>query len=140
MIRRFAMLAPDLEVAHFYNLVNSMRIINRNGPDVEITDPVEVFNLYRPALPGRFVPIDLEDDVLCVEALGLENGEGTHVFLLNRSASESAQVTLDGFAVDKAGSICLQGESPTGVFSRTERKLSGDAVELPPLSITRVVA
>lgn len=143
MIRRFAALMPDLEIAHFYNLVNCMGIINRRGATVEITDPVRLFNLYRPALPGRFVPMGLSGEPHgekpYVEALGLENGGGLYLFLTNRSTTEYAQVSLGDLSSAKAIGSCFRGESPGGVFSQTELEVTGDAVVLPPLSITRVL-
>jgi len=142
MIRRFASLGPDLEVAHFYNLVNCMGIINHRGADVEVTDAVEVFNLYRPALPGHFVPLDVTVDTgqesQDVEALGLENDDGLYLFLTNRNPGESAQVSLSGLASAGASCTGLRGESPTGKFTRIERTPAGDTVEILPLSILRV--
>jgi len=139
MIRRFAALAPDLEVAHFYNLVNCMGILNHRGVDVEVTDSVRVFNLFRPALPGRFVPLEIAGEAADVEALGLENDEGLHLFLTNRSATGSAKVSLGDLAADGASRICFQGDKRTGSFEKAESKLSGDTVEVPPLSIVRLV-
>jgi len=143
MIHRFAALAPDLEVAHFYNLVNCMGILNRRGADVEVTDAVEVFKLYRPALPGRFVPLEISagkaDRTAPVEGLCLQGADTHWLFLVNRSVSEAAQVSLAGFGAGAGKCSCLRGESLSGSFARDESaKVSEGAVELPPLSILRV--
>ena len=142
MIRRFAALGPDFEVAHFYNLVNCMGILNHRGADVEVTDAVRIFNLYRRALPGRFVPLDLtggaEGETLTVEALGLENDEGSFIFLTSRSPDEAAQVSLAGLVRDGAVCTGFRGVSPAGTFMRIEPQMAGDTVELPPLSVLRI--
>ena len=140
MIHRFAALAPDLEVAHFYNLVNCMGILNHKGAEIEVTDAVSIFNLYRPALPGRFMPLELEGGASTVEALGLENDEGRFIFLTNRSLSESAQVSLDGFASAGASATGFQGEAPTGRFKAINPKITKNTADVPPLSIVRIKA
>jgi len=142
MIRRFAALGPDFEVAHFYNLVNCMGILNHRGADVEVTDAVGIFNLYRPALPGRFLPLNITGDaageVEAVEALGLENSEGRWLFLTNRSPVESAQVSLTGLAGNGANGVGFCGDAPTGRFNKRNLKLAGDTAEIPPLSVWRI--
>ena len=51
------------------------------------------------------------------------------------SPEEAAQIALDGAA--KEG-VMLVGDSPTGQFTEREVALSGDTLELPPLSLTRL--
>lgn len=145
MIHRFAAMAPDFEVAHFYNLVNCMGILNHRNADIEITDPVEIFKLYRPALPGRFVPLEVTADRFGskpdINALCLETRDSRQLFLINMSLTQSAQVSLDNLdmADPKARGLC--GESPMGTFSRNpDIRLSSQSIELPPLSIVRVSA
>ena len=139
MIKRFASLGPDLEVAHFYNLVNCMGILNHRGADVEISDSVNIFNLYRPALPGSFVPLNLDGDTAKeVEALGLQNDDGLYLFLTNRSATESAQVSLTGLSANSAECVGFRGELPTGTFTSIDPELTAGSVKLPPLSIARI--
>lgn len=142
MIRRFASLGPDFEVAHFYNLVNCMGILNHRGADVEVTDAVGVFNLYRDALPGRFVPLDLAGaagaDPGTVEALGLETAKGLRIFLCNRHATESVKVSLAGFPLKGAACAGFRGTSPAGTFERIAPTLAADTVEVPPLAILRI--
>lgn len=141
MIRRFAALAPDLEVAHFYNLVNCAGILNHRGADVEVTDMVHLFNLYRPALPGRLVPLDVSDEAGAaargVEALALENEAGRWLFLANRNATEAAEVSMAG-GLSSAACNGLQGDAPAGTFKRVELTVTGDTVILPPLTILRI--
>ncbi len=143
MIHRFALMAPNLEIAHFYNLVNCMGILNHRNADIEITDPVEIFKLYRPALPGRLVPISLDtensDQDACVEALWLEGSERTWLFLINMTLTECAQVSLDDLNMTEAEAYCLQGDSPMGIFSqKTNISVINGCITVPPLSITRI--
>lgn len=138
MIRRFATLAPDFEVAHFYNLVNCMGILNHRNATVEVTDAVEIFKLYRPALPGQFVPLTWEGDAETVEALALENEGVTWLFLTNRSLTETAQITLSGFKTTQPTGICMRADSPMGTFTRSEPQLNSDTITIPPLSIMRI--
>ena len=139
MIHRFAALAPDFEVAHFYNLVNCMGILNHRDATVEVTDAVEIFKLYRPALPGRCVPLVWDGDAGDVEALALENEGATWLFLTNRSLTDTAQISLDGLKTAHATGIRLSATSPVGTFTRSEPQLGGDTLTVSPLSILRVM-
>lgn len=142
MIRRFATLAPDFEIAHFYNLVNCMGILNHRGAEVEVTDAVAIFKLYRPALPGRFVPLTLsggaDGDETEVEALCLENEETRWLFLTNRSLTETAHIALDELALAEAHVTGLCGSTPMGTFTKADIEPTGNTLALPPLSILRI--
>jgi hypothetical protein len=142
MIHRFAALAPDFEVAHFYNLVNCMGILNHRGADIEVTDAVRIFKLYRPALPGRLVPLQVKadsgDDASQVDALCLANAEADWLFLVNRNLRETVGVSLAGFLVDGAEGEGFQGKTPTGAFVREAPQRVDGRVAVPPLSIVRL--
>ncbi len=138
MIRRFAMLAPDLEVAHFYNLVNCMGILNHRNADVEVTEAVAIFKLYRPALPGRFLPLTFDVEAETVEVLALENEEATWIFLTNRNLTETAQVSLNDFKTAQATIVSLSADSPMGAFTCSDLQLDGETITVPPLSLIRV--
>jgi alpha-L-arabinofuranosidase len=142
MVHRFAALAPDFEVAHFYNLVNCMGILNHRGADIEVTDAVRIFNLYRPALPGQRVPLAVAAeggrDASQVDALCLVNEEATWLFAVNRSLSETMQIETRGFPVDEAMCEGFHGASPTGRFTGAALQLAGGSVDVPPLSIVRI--
>ncbi|MCF7855177.1 MAG: hypothetical protein K9N51_10300 [Candidatus Pacebacteria bacterium] len=143
MIHRFAAMAPDFEVAHFYNLVNCMGILNHRNADVEVTDSVEIFKLYRPALPGRFVPVEVvgqgEKQASALEAICLAADDAQWLFVVNRGLDESATISVDGFELDGAECECFRGESPLGTFSWDETvKIDEGTVDVPPLSIVRI--
>ncbi len=141
-IHRFAAMAPDFEIAHFYNLVNCMGILNHWGAEVEVTDAVEIFKLYRAALPGQRVPLDVatdsEHDVAPVDALCLTDDTHTWLFLTNRDLRESAEVSLSGFNVTGAEVEGFIGTTTTGTFIRLKARPTTDRVEVSPLSILRV--
>lgn len=139
MLHRYAALAPDFEVAHFYNLVNCMGILNHRGADVEVTDSVRVFKLYRPALPGQRVPLNVTcGDGAPVDALCLSNADGLWMFLVNRSLEETAHVSLAGFPADRATVEGFRGTVPTGTFTPFTAGAAGGRVDVPPLSIIRI--
>ncbi len=138
MIHRFAALAPDFEAAHFYNLVNCMGILNHVGADIDVTDSVRVFNLYREALPGQRVELDASDTPSSAEAVCLEGEDATWLFLVNRDAEASLQVSLSGFGEKIKEIAGLQGSTPTGGFTPISGTVDGAVLEVPSLSIVRV--
>jgi len=141
MIHRFASLAPVFEIAHFYNLVNCMGIVNHRGAEVEVTGVAEVFKLYRPAFPGTLRSVTVDAPALgeakSVEALCVVNDDGTWLFIVNRDSVEAAEVAVKGFALDAAEIASLAGEHPTGHMRPATSVLDDGTLTVPPLSITR---
>jgi hypothetical protein len=141
MIHRFAGFAPQFEAAHFYNLVNCMGILNHRGADVEVTGVVDIFKLYRPAFPGELLQVRIESPDLgpgrAVEALCMKHDEATWLFVVNRDPEQPAKVTVGGVAIEEGEAPCLCGEKPTGLLESSTLQVAGDAVSVPPLSITR---
>ncbi len=137
MIRRFARLAPDFEVACFYNLVNCMGILNRRNADVEVTASVEVFKLYRPALPGTLATIELPEETP-IEALALDNDAGRWLFLTNHSLTDTINVDIS--AILKPGAACaaMAGGIPYGEFKKIAAPAVKESIGLPPLSLIRL--
>jgi len=142
MIHRFAALAPDFDVAHFYNLVNCMGILNHRGASVEVTDAVAVFNLYRPAFPGRFLPLTVEsdsgDDATPLDVLGLEQDGRVYLYLVNRSLHAIDGVRIDAIRPKPTERIAFTAACTTGNFTRQESGLDSGALSIPPLSIVRL--
>jgi len=142
MIHRFAAMAPDFDVAHFYNLVNCMGILNHRGAAVEVTDAVAVFNLYRPALPGRLLPLKVETgtggEVLPLDVLGLEQDGRPYLYLVNRGLEPINDFRLDGIRPEPGEQVTLAAASTTGGFTRTTSRVDAEPVTLPPLAIVRV--
>lgn len=142
MIHRYAALAPDFAVAQFYNLVNCMGILNHRGADVEVTDAVAVFKLYRPALPGRLMPLEITVDGAeppdWMDAVCLVTDEADWLFLANRDIAQSVRVSLDGCVDAGADVEALTAASTLGGFTPCCKRLDGGTLVLPPLSIIRI--
>ena len=141
MIHRFAEMAPDFEVAHFYNLVNCMGIVNRRNADVETTCVAEVFKLYRPAFPGALRTTNVEAAALgtgkSVEALCIARDADTWLFLVNRDPNEAVEVEVPDFAIGTSDIVCLCGKQTTDVLTIGAASVRDNFIVLPPLSIVR---
>lgn len=142
MIHRFAAMAPDFEIAHFYNLVNCMGILNHRGADFEVTDSVRVFNLYRCALPARLLPLELthDDPELegFVEAMFLATDTDRWLFVTNRHPEQTVQLSLKGLFKNSPQGEGLQGASTTGNFTSYQPTLDSETLNVPPLSLIRL--
>lgn len=138
-----ARLAPNLELANFYNLVNPMGVLIHRGASVTETCLAEIFRLYRPAFPGQVLSLINDSPRLgtngpAVDALAMRRGKTSWLFLANRSPSQSARVNLKGFPSKRVEAVLLAGDSPTGPFRRTQPKGSAGQLSLPPLSLARM--
>lgn len=142
MFHAFVRLAPEFEVAHFYNLVNCMGILNHRGAEVEATFMVELFNLYRDALPGKRLEVETtvngsndQIDVIC-----LQREDATYVFAVN--FGPDAPVTIELETDPPAGShhttMGFRGELLADVMSLWSDRVDVKQVVLPPLSVTRI--
>jgi len=143
MLHMFARLGEDMELANFYHLVNVMGVFRRRGADVEDSCVADVFRLYRPAFPGKFLPLKIDSSALgehspAVDGLAIQGDKSIHLFLVNRSPSEPASVALPKFASKVAESKMLVGESPLGQLLEKEISIPADILELPPLAIIRI--
>ncbi len=117
VLHRFVRLVPDLELANFYHLINPMGIFISRGPDLQETPLAALFRLYRPAFPGRAIPLeisapDLEHDLPALDAIATENEGGRWLFLVNIHPTESITVDLG------QAPICEQGQALVGTGLR----------------------
>lgn len=140
MLHRFVGLAPGLELANFYHLVNPMGVFISRGPQVQETVLAEVFRLYRPGFPGKIVPLALDSPALAegvpaVDAVCLENAQGPWLYVANRSMDEACALELDGLPALSEG-VMLVGESLQGGLA-SEAVQAGRSLAVPPLSIAR---
>ncbi|HEY3415761.1 MAG TPA: hypothetical protein VGM23_02650, partial [Armatimonadota bacterium] len=145
VLQMLARLAPDVEVANFYNLINPMGVFQHRGADVEESCLADIFRLYRPAFPGEVVPLDVMSPLLgergpAVDALMMRNAEGAWLFVCNRHPAEAAQIQVDLDDLVGADTVAtlLVGESPTRQFTTSEVTISGTTIDLPPLSLLRL--
>jgi len=141
MLHRFVGLAPALELANFYHLVNPMGVFVSRGPQVQETVLADVFRLYRPGFPGRIVPLAVESPALVegvstVEAICLENGRGSWLYVANLSPREECDLQLDGLPPFAEGTT-LVGTDLAGGFVREIMRV-GRSLTVPPLSIARL--
>ncbi len=148
MIHAFARLAPEFEAAHFYNLVNCMGILNHRGAGVEVTGVVDVFKLYRSALPGARVAAlvnpsdtDVPHGRPWIDALCIESDGHVWLFIINFSADQPAKVTIPGFRAG-GGIDCIGGSSPVGRIESPRTgsapcETDGNRLTIPPMSIVR---
>jgi alpha-L-arabinofuranosidase len=138
-------MGDKLELANFYNLLNVMGIIISKGSRFEETCVVDVFKLYRQALPGTVVPVDVQGPVIdggvspAVDAVCIK-GASTHVFLINRDAQCAVEFQLPAELGRPVQVLTLSGKtSADAALVATSGVASPDrGIALPPLSITRV--
>lgn len=144
MLNMLTGLAPDLEVAHYYNLVNCMGILQQRGGRVTVHAGVDVFNLYRPALPGNVVPLNLTTPALArngakaVSATMMENDGGTWLFLVNYHPAEPATIDLKALAGGAATVKALSAGETTARPRAVKLAVRAGRLTLPPLTIARV--
>lgn len=141
-LNAFCRLGEILEVANFYSLVNTMGIVHVHDGRVQLADVVKVFNLYAPALPGEVLELEVAVPALteksqAVDANFLRTGDVTYGFLVNYSATETAEVALAGLGtIREARGLSAQAIlEPVTEFVPT---VTGTAVTLPPMSLVRV--
>ena len=131
-----------VELAAFYSFVNTMGTVHIHAGRLQLTDLVKVFKLYREALPGEVLAIDaagpaLTESHAAVDATFIRRDGVTYGFLVNLSATESAEVTLEGLGVfSRAQGITARGIlEPVTEISPT---VTGTSVVLPPMSLVRI--
>jgi hypothetical protein len=135
-------LQPMLELSNFYHLINAMGVLRIKGSQIEDTCLADLFRLYRPALPGRIVPVNVTSPHLAeatpaVDAACLKNDAGEWLFMVNRDLSETAELKLPAGVVVE-DSACMIGQSLTGQFTAGKTQIRGGTEALEPLSIHRL--
>lgn len=141
-LNAFCRLGESLELAAFYSLVNTMGMIHVHDGRLELTDLVKVFNLYADALPGEVLELDVAAPALtekanAVDACFLRSGRGTQGFLVNFSATEPAEVAVEGVGAVRGG----RGVRAAGILvpvETFEATVSSGRVTLPPMSVVRI--
>ena len=138
MIIQFIRLAPDLELANFYHLVNPMGIFIHRGPEVEETCMPEIFRMFRPGLPGDVLPLKIQSpmmgDLPVVDGALLSNNHGKWLYLVNRHPSKSVTMKVHGINLAKAKVTALVGENPFSQFQHRTLTFQGEVISLPALS------
>jgi alpha-L-arabinofuranosidase len=141
-IHAFCRTGEIMEIAAYYSLVNTMGMIHSHDGRVQLSDLVKVFNLYSEALPGEGLELEIEAPSLTekrrvVDALFIRQPGSVHGFLINFSATDAAEVHLEG-----CGKIYeAHGLSAQAIFepvSEFEPLVKEASISLPPLSVVRV--
>jgi alpha-L-arabinofuranosidase len=140
MLHNFARLAPDFELANFYHLINGMGVIQRRGIEVRDSPMASLFELYRPAFPGRRLDAELSKDDEegdPIDVLALENDEGLWIFAVNASPVPRS-VDLAGVDRGRVALAALTAERPGAPMLPAAAPSWGpEGIDLPPLSICR---
>jgi hypothetical protein len=131
-----------LEVANFYALINTMGIIHVHDGQVQLSDMVKVMNLYADALPGEVLKLDIDAPQLTekhktIDANFIRKDDSIFGFLINFSATESVEVSLDGFGVfsEATGIFATDILQPVTEFVPD---VNNNIVTMPPMSLVRV--
>ena len=128
-----------------YQIISAMSTFDVRGPEIRRTLMADVFDLYRPALPGARIDLALEGPMLgeglpALDAAATVTPQGTWLFLANRSLDRAATVSLTGLPGLRDG-VMRAATSPYDLQAPPEpARLTGSRVELPPLSLTRLQA
>ncbi|WP_146250178.1 hypothetical protein [Paenibacillus flagellatus] len=150
MVHVFAGLAPDLELAHYYNLINVMGMLRNDGGHVSPTGVSGLYELYRPAFPGQVLPIavdspQLDDGSLQLDVLAVRTDEADFVFIANRSVRESVAVELAGMEGRPGSAALMLAADAASPFREEDAATASSSVGsagtetlLPPLSVVRL--
>ncbi|MHB1355865.1 MAG: hypothetical protein ACYCZF_07790 [Anaerolineae bacterium] len=141
-INAFCRLGEIMELAAFYSLINTMGMIHVHDGRVQLSDLVKVFNLYAEALPGDVLQLEVAAPQLtakrqAVDANFIRKEGALYGFLVNYSASEAAEVSLEGLGTIGAA----QGVCASAILEPVAEivpVVSGASLTLPPMSLVRV--
>lgn len=144
MIHALSRLAPDLELSTHYHLLQTMggMIRNERGRVAE-TSLGALLRLYRPAYPGKVLPLavrspQLGGDAARLDALALQNAEGIWLYLCNRSSHERAVVELESVPGRLRSTRLLRAADYLSPLLAAEPAEQSEYLELPPLSVARL--
>ncbi len=141
-LNAFCRTGDILEVTNYYSLVNTMGMIHVHDGRVQFSDMAKVFSLYAPALPGDVLELGIDSPALTgksktVDANFIRTDEATYGFLINYSATETAEVLIEGFGAiaEATGLKATAILTPVEVFQPV---FDGQVVTLPAMSLVRI--
>lgn len=147
VLNHFCRLAPGLELANHYHLLNPMGLYISRGPALQVAPAVEIFRLYRRALPGRRVPlqvtspdVDAADGsagIPAVDAVCIQGAEQTWLLAANRHATQEARVELEDLGGIQEVVALVSTPDGTG-WSPYEPVWAASSVALPPQTVAGV--
>ncbi len=142
-INAFCRHADTLDLACHYSLVNTMGTIHVHDGKLELSDMIKVFNLYADALPGEVLELACDAPALTgkskvLDANFIRREDGTtYGFLVNYSATEAADISIEGLGVLEAA-CGLKAEAILVPVEEFTPAMKGSVLTLPPISLVRV--
>lgn len=141
-INAFCRQGDTLELACHYALVNTMGTIHVHDGKVELSDMIKVFNLYAVALPGEVLDLKVDAPALtekskAVDANFIRRDGTVWGFLVNYSATETAEVKLDGLGT-VAHACGIRADAILTPVEEFTPVVNGAGLALPPMSLVRV--
>jgi alpha-N-arabinofuranosidase len=141
LLNAFCRQGALLELACYYSLVNTMGMAQIHDGRMDLADVAKVFDLYRDALPGDVLALDVDAPMLSeqskvVDANAVRTGDATYAFLVNFSATETVGARLEGLGsiASAQGLRAAEIVSPVAAFAPA---FDGSVVTLPPMSLVR---
>lgn len=141
-LNAFCRIGEILELAAFYSLINTMGMIHVHDGRVQLTDLVKVFNLYAEALPGEVLQLEVDASSLtakrqAVDANFIRKGGVLYGFLVNYSATEAADVSLEGLGAIRAA-LGLSASAILEPVIEFQPALTDTTLKMPPMSLVRI--
>lgn len=142
LLNAFCRMGERLELACYYSLINTMGMATIRDGQATISDVAKVFDLYRDALPGQVLALEtdtpaLTDKSRMVDANAVRTDDALYAFLVNYSATESVDTTLDGAGGIRAARG-LRADAILSPVVEFEPVVRGSVVTLPPASLVRL--
>lgn len=140
VLNAIARLAPRVELSTYYHLLNAMGMLRARQGAVRRTAIADLYALYRSALPGRLVQVDMTgrtvaDGLALLDAMAVEAADGLVLLVAQRHPTVPVRLRLPGVAGVRAMAAPAIREPMRPVT------LEGDdaAVTMPPLSVARIL-
>ncbi len=141
-LNAFCRMGEILEVANFDTLVNAMGMIQLHDGRAQLTDMVKVFQLYADALPGDVLRLAMDAPPPAgtgkvLDANFIRKGGATYGFLVNFSATETLEISLEGLGAIRHA----RGLSSSAILTPVTEfppAVAAKSVTLPPMSLVRV--
>jgi len=132
-------MADVIEIASYYHLLNAMGLMTEKKGRCSETAIGTLYRLYRSALPGRLVPMDLEwGNEGKLDSLVIVHEGITSLFVCHRALGEAAVVNLsDALGRVLSCQTLAAADCYSPMKDQTIHVVDGE-VTLPPLSVTRI--
>lgn len=144
VIHELSRLSPDMELSTHYHLLQTMGGMIRNERGlVSETSLGMLMRLYRPAYPGKVLPLQVtqpgsEEGIRWLDALALGNDQGTWLFLCNRSSCKGLPVSLEAITGKLDEMSMLRAADLHSPLMESTVQLESGRLVVPPLSVIRI--